>query len=132
MMSRARQIELSFLLLRVIAGAMFMCHGLTKVFGWPVGHAVQSGSQLWIGGMIELVCGALIAVGLFARLAGLIASGLMAVAYFQYSWKLDVDGWKWLPGVNGGELSVLYCFLFLTIAASGPGRISIDHKRGRA
>ena len=131
-MTRARMIELSFVALRVVAGAMFMCHGLQKLFGFPIGPTQTVGSQMWIGGVIELVTGGLIAVGLLTRLASFVAAGMMAVAYFQFHWKLHLDHWQWLPGVNDGELSVLYCFLFLTFSASGAGRLSIDHKLGRA
>jgi putative oxidoreductase len=55
----------------------------------------------------------------------------MAVAYFQFHWKLALDGWKFLPVVNGGELAVLYCFVFLVFALSGAGALSLDGRRGR-
>ena len=126
-MNRARMAELAFFLLRVVAGLMFMMHGAQKILHFPTG-AGELTTQLKIGGVIELVGGALIAVGLFARPAAFIASGTMAVAYFQFHFKGDFAHWHWLPGVNKGEDAVLYCFLFLCIAASGAGRISLDHK----
>jgi putative oxidoreductase len=55
----------------------------------------------------------------------------MAVAYFQFHWKLATDGWKFLPAINGGELAVLYCFVFLVFAVAGAGAFSIDAARGR-
>ena len=119
--------------LRIIAGLMFACHGAQKILGLfteKAGPAV--GSQLWIGGLIELVCGILIALGLFTRLAALLASGTMAVAYIQYHWKLAFGNYLFLPIKNGGELAVLYCFVFLVFAVSGAGAYSLDRNRGRA
>ncbi|MGE0869134.1 MAG: DoxX family protein [Kofleriaceae bacterium] len=111
--------------LRVIAGVMFAFHGAQKMFGLFGKAAVTFGSQKWFGGIIELVCGLLIAVGLFTRSAAFLASGTMAVAYFQFHWKLQAGDRFW-PIVNGGELAVVYCFLFLFIAARGAGRYSLD------
>src|SRR5688572_17474057 len=77
--------------LRIIAGGMFAFHGVQKLFGWFNGKLQEVGSQLWIGGAIELVCGVLIALGLFTRPAALLSSGTMAVAYIQYHWKFRFD-----------------------------------------
>lgn len=87
----------AFVALRIIAGTMFACHGLQKIFGL-LGASSQPafGSQLWVGGIIELVCGAAIALGLFTRVAALLASGTMGVAYVQFHWKLAFANWKWL------------------------------------
>jgi putative oxidoreductase len=117
----ARRIEpAAWLALRIVAGAMFAMHGVQKIVGWPGGaNPITVGSQIWIGGIIELVGGVLIAIGLWARPAAFIASGTMAVAYIQYHWKLDFAGHKWLPSVNKGELAAIYCFLFLFIAVRG-------------
>lgn len=90
------------------------------------------GSQVWFGGMIELVCGLLIAVGLFTRPAAFLASGTMAVAYLQFHWKLSFAGGQWLPAVNHGEPALIYCFLFLFVAAHGGGAPSLDALRNRA
>ena len=76
-----------------------------------------------IGGLIELVCGALIVVGLLTGIAAFIASGEMAVAYFTVH---AAHGGP-IPLVNKGELAVLYCFVFLYIAAHGAGIWSIDN-----
>lgn len=122
--------------LRIVSGAMFACHGAQKLLGWPPpAHEVPMWSQLWIGGLIEIVCGTLIALGLFTRLAAFLASGTMAVAYFQFNWQVHEAGalanWKFLPIVNKGETAVLYCFIFLVFAIAGAGPLSLDARRRR-
>jgi putative oxidoreductase len=119
--------EHAYALLRVVAGAMFTFHGVQKIFGVLTDEQPPVGSQLWIGGVLELVCGAAIALGLFTRVAAFVASGMMAVAYFQFHWDFQLDA-GFFPTVNGGELAVLYCFLFLYIACKGPGRCSLDNR----
>ena len=120
--------EHAYSLLRVVAGAMFLFHGFQKIFGVLTDHQPAVGSQLWIGGVLELVCGAAIALGLFTRLAAFLASGMMAVAYSQFHWKFQFDA-GFLPAVNKGELAVLYCFLFLYVACKGGGVWSLDSRR---
>ena len=128
----ARIEQPAYAALRSVAGAAFSFHGMQKVFGWLAeGAGPAVGSQLWFGGVIELVCGVLIALGLFARPAAFLASGTMAVAYIQFHWKLAFAGWKWLPAINHGELALIYCFLFLFIAAHGSGPASVDARVGR-
>ncbi len=127
-MTRARAIEITYAVLRIVAGTLFAIHGMQKLFGLFGGHVQPVGSQFWIGGVIELVTGSMIALGYYARPAAFIASGQMAVAYFQFHWKLDFSGYRWLPMNNDGEDTVLYCFIFLAIAAAGAGRFSLDHK----
>ena len=117
--------------LRFVAGAMFSFHGAQKLFGVLGFHKLEMWSQLWFGGVIELVCGILVAIGLFTRPAALLASGTMAVAYFQFNWKFNFDSFQWLPIVNKGELAVLYCFVFFVFAMYGPGAYSLDQKRSR-
>jgi putative oxidoreductase len=119
----------AYALLRITAGAMFMFHSFSKLFDWH-GGAKAVGSQLWVGGVIELVGGALIALGLFTRPAAFLASGTMAVAYIQFHWKFDLSEALW-PIVNKGEMAALYCFVFLFVAARGAGAWSIDHLRRR-
>lgn len=123
-----------FAALRIVTGAMFALHGTQKLFGFPVPAPmkIEIASQLGLGAIIELVCGVLIALGLVTRPAAFLAAGTMAVAYFQFHWKLKVAGWAFLPMVNGGEAAVLYCFIFLLFAAFGGGLYSMDAKRGAA
>ena len=122
----------AYSLLRIVAGLMLSFHGMQKILGWA-GARMQPevGTQLWLGGMIELVAGLLIAVGLFTRAAAFLASGTMAVAYFQFHWKLQLGGGQWNPLINKGELAALYAFVFLFITTRGAGLWSLDALRGR-
>jgi putative oxidoreductase len=125
----SRYEEILYAALRVVAGAMFAGHGMQKIFGWlTTAPRPALGSQMWLGGIIELAGGTLIALGLFTRIAAFIASGTMAVAFTQFHWKLAMDHWKWVPVVNRGELALLYCFLFLYVASRGPGAASLDRR----
>ena len=130
MAERSKMQSLAGAALRIVAGAMFACHGAQKLLGWFTDKpGPPAWSQLWFGGVIELVGGILIALGLFTRPVALLASGMMAVAYFQFHWKLAMESFRFLPIVNGGELAVLYCFVFLMFAVSGPGAHSLDGRR---
>ena len=122
----------AYALLRIVAGLLLSFHGMQKIFGL-FGQAMKFGDspQVWIGGIIELVGGLAIAAGLFTRCAAFVASGTMAVAYFQFHWKFQ-GGQMFFPGINKGELAVLYCWLFFYIACKGAGPWSIDAKRERA
>jgi putative oxidoreductase len=111
--------------MRIVVGTLFAFHGMQKLFGLFTDQQPAVMSQLWIGGAIELGAGALIAVGLFTRWAAFIASGMMAVAYFQFHWKFQFDA-SFFPIVNRGELAVVYCFLFLFVAGKGAGPYSVD------
>jgi putative oxidoreductase len=113
-----------YALLRVVAGFLFSLHGVQKLFGALGGKPVELMSQMGLAGVIELVGGVLIAVGLFTSPVAFIASGEMAVAYFQAHLPRSI----W-PIVNGGELAALYCFLFLYFAAMGSGKWSVDSLR---
>ncbi len=118
-----------YALLRIVAGALFSFHGMQKILGLFTEAATQPmWSQKWIGGVLELVLGPMIAIGLFTRPAAFVASGMMAVAYFQFHWKLALTE-RFFPIVNRGELAVLYCFLFLFIACRGAGLWSVDRQR---
>ena len=117
--------------LRIVAGAMFAFHGMQKILGVYSQFMPPVGSQIWIGGVIELVGGALIALGVLTRLAAFLTSGQMAVAYIQFHWKLAFAGGMWLPGINKGELAVIYCFVFLFIAAHGSGQVATLGGRAR-
>lgn len=110
--------------LRIVAGLLFACHGAQKMFGAFGGQQMPMGSLPGVAGIIELVAGLLIAIGLFGSIAAFISSGEMAAAYFMaHAPKAP------LPIENGGELAVLYCFLFLYIAARGSGLWSVDAAR---
>jgi putative oxidoreductase len=100
--------------LRIVAGVLYACHGLQKLFGLFGGQQVPLMTQLGLAGAIETVCGLLIAIGLMTSLAAFIASGEMAAAYFIAHAPQSV-----VPIVNRGELAMLYCFLFLYFASRG-------------
>lgn len=108
--------------LRIVAGFLFLCHGAQKLFGAFGGHTSHVPLML-AAGIIEFGAGVLILLGLFTRVAAFIASGQMAFAYFMAHGGL---GQKFFPIVNGGELAVVYCFLFLFIACFGAGKFSVD------
>jgi len=111
-------------LLRFMSGLLLMQHGTAKLLGFPVMANfanLQITSMPGIAGIIELIGGALLVVGLFTRGAAFIASGMTAVAYFM------VHAPKgFYPILNGGELAVLYCFVFFYLMFAGGGPISLD------
>lgn len=120
----------AYALLRIVAGLLFLCHGLQKVFGLfggVNGAAAPLFSLIGIAGVIELVTGFLIAIGLFTAPAAFIASGQMAVAYFIGHFPMGF----W-PIRNDGVEAVLYCFVFLYMATRGSGTWSADGARGPA
>ena len=110
--------------LRIVAGYAFMLHGVQKLFGVLGEQPAEVVSLLGVAALIETVGGALIALGLFTRPAAFLASGEMAAAYFLGH--VAREGQLLFPVANGGEPAVLYCFLFLYFAASGPGAWSLD------
>lgn len=128
MTSLSKYADVVFAIMRVVVGILFAIHGAQKLFGVLGGDVQPFLSQKWIGGAIELVAGAMIAVGLYTRLAAFIASGTMAVAYIQFHWKGAMDD-RFFPVINHGELAVVYAFLFLYIACVGGGRFSLDGRR---
>ena len=113
--------EHAYALLRIGAGLMFSFHGLQKLTGVLSGFQPPAFSQVWFGGIIELVCGVAIAAGFLTRWAAFLASGTMAVAYTQFHWKLQW-GAALLPAINKGELALLYALLFLYVACRGTVR----------
>ncbi|HEY4251764.1 MAG TPA: DoxX family protein [Roseomonas sp.] len=116
-------------ILRIMAGVMFLAHGLQKLFSFPtafpMGGPPAMFTLLWFAGIIELVGGTLVTIGLFTRPAAFILSGMAAFGYFYAHAPR-----AFYPIVNGGELIALYCFVFLFIAAAGPGRFSLDGRKG--
>jgi putative oxidoreductase len=115
-----------YALLRIVAGLVFAQHGAQKLFGVLGGQAMPLASQMGLAGLIEFVGGLLIGVGLFASPVAFLASGQMAWAYFQAHFPRGF----W-PVQNGGEQAVLYCFIFLFVAATGAGKWSVDALRAR-
>jgi putative oxidoreductase len=117
----------TYALLRIVAGFLFLWHGMQKILGIP--SPPPPGAPpliLWVAGGIELVGGALVMVGLLTRWAAFLSSGLMACAYWM------AHGMKaLLPIQNQGELAALYCFVFLYIAAHGSGIWSVDGANDR-
>ena len=114
-------------ILRFVAGLCFIQHGMAKLLKYPpvpMFAKVELMSLIGASGVIELVGGALLIVGLFTRSAAFILSGQMAVAYFMAH---ATKGF--FPILNGGELAIMFCFVFLYIAAAGPGPWSLDALR---
>lgn len=105
----------SYTLLKVVSGLMFSFHGTQKIFGILSNYTPAVGSQLWIGGIIEIITGVCIAFSIQTRLAAFLASGTMAVAYIQFHWKFQF-GSQLIPIINKGELALLYSVLFLFLA----------------
>ena len=117
-------------ILRIVTGLLFLEHALIKLAGFPPGGkpGLQDvGSFLWIAGLIELVTGVLVTLGLFTRVAAFIAAGEMAYAYWFVHARMGL-----YPAVNMGEAAILFCFVFLYLAAAGPGAWSVDGARFRA
>lgn len=110
-------------LLRFITGFLFIWHGTQKLFNYPASQhgPVETMSLMGVAGVLELVGGALIAVGLFTRPTAFTLSGMMAVAYFKAHAPAG-----FLPIINQGELAVLYSFVFLFMSVAGGGTWSLD------
>jgi putative oxidoreductase len=118
--------EQAYALLRIVAGLLFMAHGVQKYFNFQTDFPMPLNPMLHAAGAIELVAGGLIVLGLFTRPAAFVASGMAAVGYWM------VHGSQGLyPIANGGETIVLYCFLFLFIATRGAGIWSVDGARSK-
>jgi putative oxidoreductase len=117
--------EAAYAALRMVSGATFAFFGVQKVFGVLSQFKPEVWSQIWFGGVIELVAGTLILLGLRTPWAAFLSSGTMAVAYTQFHWKLEF-GEKFFPAVNQGTPALLYCFLFLYMACKGSGIASLD------
>ena len=116
--------------LRIVTAFIYLAHGTQKLFGIPPsarGTTVELASRMGAAGVIEMVGGLLILLGLFTHLTAFICSGEMAAAYF-----LSHAPRGLLPIQNGGELPVLFCFIFLYRAAAGGGPWSLDARRRAA
>lgn len=130
-MNMDRATQITYLLLRLVSGFLFVQAGGMKILGWlggmpPDGSTAAPGTQIWIGGILELVGGLLLMLGLFTRPTAFILSGMMAVAY----WQFHAPGGTW-PAQNGGVPAAIFCFLFLYMAARGGGDYSLDAKLWR-
>ncbi len=114
--------------LRIVTSLIFFLHGTQKILGFPVADRVPGAFTMsWTAGVVELVAGALIALGLFTRPAAFLASGTMAAAYFVAHAPRDL-----FPSLNGGDAAILYCFVFLYLVFVGPGPWSLDAMRQKA
>jgi len=112
--------------LRIVAGLLFVEHGTAKLLHFPhvdMFDTLQLFSLLGFAGVLELVGGALVALGLFTRPAAFLLSGEMAAAYFMVHAPQN-----FYPVLNGGEAAVLFCFIFLYLAAAGGGEWSLDRR----
>jgi putative oxidoreductase len=119
-------------LMRIVLGYLVLAHGTAKLLHvphLPMFDNLQVFSLIGLAGIIELVGGALLVVGLFTRLTAFVLSGEMAFAYFIGH--AGAKGNFLVPQLNGGELAVVYCFVFLFMAAAGAGAWSIDAARGK-
>jgi putative oxidoreductase len=118
-------------ILRIVAAFTFMLSGTMKLFAFPAGVPPDGGSVPWlsqagVGGLLEVIGGALLLIGLFTRPVAFILSGEMAVAYFQFH--APQNFW---PTINGGIPAILYCFVLLYFSAAGAGPWSVDARRGK-
>lgn len=114
--------------LRIVAASIFILAGTAILFAFPAGIPPTGGtapvmSQIWIGGILELIGGALLLLGLFTRPVAFLLAGEMAVAYFQF----HAPQGFW-PTMNGDVPAVLYCFVWLYLSAAGAGPWSLDSK----
>lgn len=114
-------------LLRIVSGLVFLSVGVAKILHFPAVPMFATVKPLdWpegIAGLVELIGGALILLGFFSRIAAFICSGEMAIGYFMAHFPASP-----YPVVNGGSAAILYCFIFLYLAAAGPGAFAINNK----
>ena len=110
--------------LRIVVGLLFLEHGLMKLVGFPAPMGTGPlPPMVMAAGIIELVGGALVALGLFSRIAAFVCSGEMAFAYFIAHFPRGI-----YPALNGGDPAILYCFIFLYLAAAGPGSFAVNNR----
>jgi putative oxidoreductase len=127
----------AYALFRIVFGLVFFFYGMQKVAGWFGGQAVPLMSLQGAAGLVETICGLLVMIGLFTRLAAFLASGEMAVAFWYIHVGTIAVGKQLgfpsalVPQLNGGIDSALFCFAFLYICARGPGMWSADAAMAR-
>ena len=119
---------LTLTLLRIVAGFLFMPHGAQKLLGWLGGMGGTGASAsfpdlIWIAGVLEFFGGLCILLGAWTRPVAFLLSGMMAAAYF-----MGHASQGFWPLVNRGELAVLYCFVFLFLAAAGGGPLTVERR----
>lgn len=119
--------EQAYALLRIVAGLMFLAHGVHKFFNFPDAFPYPLDPVLMAAGAIELVAGGLILIGLFTRPAAFLASGMSAVGYWMAHGTQSP-----FPIQNSGETIALFCFIFLFVATRGAGIWSVDGSRAKA
>jgi putative oxidoreductase len=109
--------------LRIVAGVLFLSHGLAKLVGYPVAPpGIQPLMSVFgVGSVIETVTGTLIILGLFTHAAAFIAAGEMAFAYWMFHAPQNL-----FPAANGGDAAILFCFIFLYLVTAGPGAFSLE------
>ena len=117
---------------RIVAALLFMQHGLQKLFGFPGPLTTpptmpDTLSLLWFAGVLELGGGLLLLIGLFTRPVAFLLAGQMAVAYWMVHFPHNP-----FPAINGGDLAVLFCFVFLYLFVAGGGSWSVDRSLRRA
>ena len=125
MLNRLSPIALS--LLRIVAGFLFVQHGLAKLFGWFGSQVVPTFSLFWFAGLLEIIAGPLILIGWFTQPVALVLAGEMLAAYLIAH--QPAGAW---PIRNGGVVALLFGFVFLHLASTGGGSISLDSLRGRS
>jgi putative oxidoreductase len=116
-------------LLRIVTAILFVQHGAQKLLGFPPSDhgSPELLSLLWFAGVLELVGGLFVLIGCFTRPIALLLSGEMAVAYWMVHAPKAI-----YPALNGGDAAVLFCFIFLYLAAAGPGAFSVDEATRRS
>jgi putative oxidoreductase len=109
--------------LRIMSALLFLAHGTQKLIGFPMPTREMPAflTLHWFAGVIELVCGVLLALGFLTRPAAFLASGMCAFAYFIAHAPRNFH-----PALNGGDAAILYCFVFLLFVFAGPGAFSLD------
>lgn len=108
-------------LLRFVAGLVFLEHGASKLFAFPVPYGHGLTALFLLAGIIEFFGGLLVCIGLFTRVAAFICSGEMATAYFTAHFPKSM-----FPLINGGDAAILFCFIFFYLVFAGAGPISLD------
>lgn len=117
----------TYALMRIISGYLLLWHGTRKLFNFPPSEQEATGYILWVAGPIELIGGILLVIGLFTRPIAFLCSGFSAAAYWiAHGSFQNLPESALLPITNGGELAVIFCFVYLYISARGAGIWSVD------